>query len=79
MNIRPVTTTDVQFLKTMLYEAASWNPDWPREPMEVLFDPIAVLPWAGDARATAGCESTGWPERPVPLFHGGARLRLRGR
>jgi ribosomal protein S18 acetylase RimI-like enzyme len=41
MNIRPVTTGDEDFLKTMLYEAARWNPDWPREPMEeVLDEPI---------------------------------------
>lgn len=43
MNIRPATAADVQFLKKMLYEAASWNPDWPREPMEeVLADPMLV-------------------------------------
>ena len=41
MNIRPATKDDDDFLKTMLYEAARWNPDWPREPMaEVLDDPI---------------------------------------
>jgi GNAT superfamily N-acetyltransferase len=34
MNIRPATKDDVRFLKTMLYEAARWNPDWPREPIE---------------------------------------------
>lgn len=34
MNIRPATKDDVSFLKTMLYEAARWNPDWPREPIE---------------------------------------------
>jgi GNAT superfamily N-acetyltransferase len=40
MNIRPAMRGDVEFLKTMLYEAARWNPDWPREPMEeVLGDP----------------------------------------
>ena len=43
MNIRPATAKDVQFLKKMLYEAARWNPDWPREPMEeVLADPMTV-------------------------------------
>jgi ribosomal protein S18 acetylase RimI-like enzyme len=43
MNIRPASADDVQFLKTMLYEAARWNPDWPREPMEeVLADPMLV-------------------------------------
>ena len=41
MNIRPATQDDAEFLKTMLYEAARWNPDWPREPMEeVLDEPI---------------------------------------
>lgn len=43
MNIRPATKDDVSFLKTMLYEAARWNPDWPREPIEeVLADPMLV-------------------------------------
>jgi ribosomal protein S18 acetylase RimI-like enzyme len=43
MNIRPVTKDDVPFLKKMLYEAARWNPDWPREPIEdVLADPVLV-------------------------------------
>jgi L-amino acid N-acyltransferase YncA len=41
MNIRPATKDDAEFLKTMQYEAARWNPDWPREPMEeVLDEPI---------------------------------------
>jgi len=41
MNIRPATKADDEFLKTMQYEAARWNPDWPRESMaEVLDDPI---------------------------------------
>ncbi len=41
MNIRPATKDDAEFLKTMLYEAARWNPDWPREPIdEVLDDPV---------------------------------------
>ena len=31
MNIRPATVADADFLKKMLYEAATWNPDWPRE------------------------------------------------
>jgi ribosomal protein S18 acetylase RimI-like enzyme len=40
MNIRPVTKDDVVFLKTMLYEAARWNPAWPRDPLEqVIEDP----------------------------------------
>ena len=29
MNIRPANKDDDDFLKTMLYEAARWNPDWP--------------------------------------------------
>jgi ribosomal protein S18 acetylase RimI-like enzyme len=41
MNIRPATKDDDAFLYKMLYEAARWNPDWPREPIdEVLDDPI---------------------------------------
>jgi ribosomal protein S18 acetylase RimI-like enzyme len=41
MNIRPATLDDVEFLKTMMYEAARWSPDWPREPIEqVLEDPM---------------------------------------
>ncbi len=40
MNIRPATTDDADFLKKMLYEAAAWNPDWPRQQMiEALADP----------------------------------------
>jgi len=43
VNIRPANPDDVAFLKKMLYEAARWNPDWPREPIEeVLADPILV-------------------------------------
>ncbi len=38
MNIRPVTPGDIEFLKKMLYEAARWNPDWPREPIEEVLD-----------------------------------------
>jgi hypothetical protein len=41
LNIRPATSEDAEFLQTMLYEAARWNPDWPFEPMEtVLAEPI---------------------------------------
>ncbi len=41
MNIRPVTSEDAEFLQTMLYEAARWNPDWPFESMEtVLAEPM---------------------------------------
>jgi GNAT superfamily N-acetyltransferase len=43
MNIRPATREDAEFLKTMLFEAARWNPDWPFEPMEtVLAEPMLV-------------------------------------
>jgi ribosomal protein S18 acetylase RimI-like enzyme len=34
VNIRPATKDDAEFLRTMLYEAARWNPDWPRESIE---------------------------------------------
>ena len=56
MNIRPANKDDDDFLKTMLYEAARWNPDWPREPMEeVLDEPIlGATTRAGAGRATAG-------------------------
>ncbi len=41
MNIRPAGPEDVEFLKRMLYEAAAWNPDWPREQViEALADPM---------------------------------------
>jgi ribosomal protein S18 acetylase RimI-like enzyme len=43
VNIRPATREDAEFLRTMLYEAARWNPDWPSEPMEaVLAEPMLV-------------------------------------
>lgn len=43
MNIRPATKDDADFLKKMLYEAAAWNPDWPRQQMiEALADPTLV-------------------------------------
>jgi ribosomal protein S18 acetylase RimI-like enzyme len=55
MNIRPATEADVQFLKKMLYEAARWNPDWPREPIEeVLADPMLVRYHAGWGRPGDG-------------------------
>ena len=38
MNIRPVGKDDLGFLKAMAYEAARWNPDWPREPIEEVLD-----------------------------------------
>ena len=55
MHIRPVTKDDVPFLKKMLYEAARWNPDWPREPIEeVLADPVLVRYHAGWGREGDG-------------------------
>ena len=41
MNIRPAGPEDVEFLKEMLYEAAAWNPDWPREQViQALASPV---------------------------------------
>ena len=41
VNIRPATHEDDAFLREMLYEAAAWNPDWPRERMiAALADPM---------------------------------------
>lgn len=55
MNIRPATREDVRFLKDMLYEAARWNPDWPREPIEeVLADPMLVRYHEGWGRTGDG-------------------------
>jgi len=55
MHIRPVTQHDVAFLKKMLYEAARWNPDWPREPIEeVLADPVLVRYHTGWGREGDG-------------------------
>jgi GNAT superfamily N-acetyltransferase len=39
--IRLAGADDIEFLHRMLYEAAAWNPDWPREQViETLADPI---------------------------------------
>lgn len=38
MNIRPAGKDDAPFIQKMLYEAARWNPDWPRESMEEFLD-----------------------------------------
>jgi Acetyltransferases len=55
VHIRPATKDDQQFLKKMLYEAARWNPDWPREPIEeVLADPILLRYHAGWGRPGDG-------------------------
>ena len=41
MNTRPAGPQDDEFLKNMLYEAAAWNPDWPREQViEALASPM---------------------------------------
>lgn len=51
MHIRPAIRDDLPFLKKMMYEAARWNPDWPREPIEeVLADPVLVRYHAGWGR-----------------------------
>ena len=43
MNIRQAGRSDAEFLRTMVYEASRWNPDWPFEPMEaVLAEPMVV-------------------------------------
>jgi len=66
MNIRPATKEDVQFLKKMLYEAARWNPDWPREPIEeVLADPVVVRYHAGWGREGDGGVIAELDEQPV--------------
>ena len=56
MNIRPATKDDGEFLKTMLFEAARWNPDWSREPMEEVLDEPVLRRYheAWDGTATAG-------------------------
>ena len=64
MDIRPAAADDLGFLREMLYEAASWNPDWPRESMEeVLAEPVLsryVLGWgrSGDAGVIAEVDGT---------------------
>jgi ribosomal protein S18 acetylase RimI-like enzyme len=55
MNIRPATKDDLPFLRKMLYEAARWNPDWPREPMEeVLAEPMLLRYYQGWGRSGDG-------------------------
>jgi len=66
MNIRPANEQDVQFLEKMLYEAARWNPDWPREPIEeVLADPVLVRYHAGWGRPGDGGVVTEIEGEPV--------------
>lgn len=65
MDIRAATADDEPFLRTMLYEAARWNTDWPVEPIEnVIADPNTaryIEGWgrAGDAGVIA--EEDGQP------------------
>ena len=55
MNIRPVAKADLPFLRKMMYEAARWNPDWPREPIEeVLAEPMLLRYAAGWGRPGDG-------------------------
>jgi GNAT superfamily N-acetyltransferase len=62
VTIRPAGVDDVGFLHRMLYEAAAWNPDWPREQViDTLADPILEryhLGWGrpGDAGVIAELE-----------------------
>ena len=64
MNIRPATHEDDGFLREMLYEAAAWNPDWPRErTIATLADPVLERyhrDWGrpGDAGVIAELERT---------------------
>jgi ribosomal protein S18 acetylase RimI-like enzyme len=55
MHIRPATEADLPFLRKMLYEAARWNPDWPREPIEeVLAEPMLLRYYHGWGRPGDG-------------------------
>jgi ribosomal protein S18 acetylase RimI-like enzyme len=66
VNIRPLTQDDLAFVKKMLYEAARWNPDWPREPIEeVLADPVLVRYHAGWGREGDGGVVAEVDEQPV--------------
>ena len=42
MRIRRATEDDADFIGTMLYEAARWNPDWPRESIEEFLDEDSI-------------------------------------
>jgi GNAT superfamily N-acetyltransferase len=43
VEIREATSGDEPFLRTMLYEAARWNTDWPVEPIEeVIANPVTA-------------------------------------
>ena len=65
MNIRPAGKDDAEFLKTMLFEAARWNPDWPREAMEEVLDEPTLRryheDWGRDGDGGAVAELEGDP------------------
>jgi GNAT superfamily N-acetyltransferase len=66
VNIRPTTPQDAEFLKTMLYEAARWNPDWPTEPIEtVLAEPVLVRYHEGWGRPGDGGAVAELDEVPI--------------
>jgi GNAT superfamily N-acetyltransferase len=66
VNIRPATADDAEFLKTMLFEAARWNPDWPRESMEeVLDEPVLRRYHEGWGRPGDGGVIAEIDDRPV--------------
>jgi GNAT superfamily N-acetyltransferase len=66
VNIRPVAAGDVEFLKTMLYEAARWNPDWPAQPIEeVLAEPILIRYYDGFGREGDGGVVAELEQQPV--------------
>jgi GNAT superfamily N-acetyltransferase len=65
MNIRPAGPGDVEFLRKMAYEAAAWNPDWPREEMiAALSDPMLeryIRDWGRQGDAGVIAELDGEP------------------
>jgi ribosomal protein S18 acetylase RimI-like enzyme len=65
VNTRPAGPEDAEFLKEMLYEAAAWNPDWPREQViHALADPMLERyhrGWGRDGDAGVIAEVEGEP------------------
>ncbi len=65
MEIRAARPDDVAFLRQMSYEAARWNPDWPREPIdEVLAEPTIaryIQGWGRPGDAGVVAEEGGEP------------------
>jgi ribosomal protein S18 acetylase RimI-like enzyme len=65
VNIRPARKEDAEFLKTMLFEAARWNPDWPTEAMEEVLDEPTLRryheDWGRDGDGGAVAELEGEP------------------